>query len=469
MKDINKVIQELYWAYVQKDFILMKSLLEEGKQIDPDNTYLKKYESLYNSQNSNNWTTSPETSQEKVVQFWWKTLQCPHCGGNLSMSDHNKKSIEEYKAWNSKDLNFICKYCNTNFTWNQTWMKSLYLNISVWHEITLDNKKYRVCGWIRYVWTWETDNSGKLEYIERILVDDKGDTYYLSESKAWWNEWWESWIEYQTEISRKIVPDFNIWWFNQNSILLDGTHHTITEICSVKALESYGENSKSYTLWEEITTYQLNYKGKNYIFEKEKTKNQQEIWVYHTWEINDTNLRNGNIWYNQNASPLNFDLWNLQNLSSFLGKNYIIWSSTALKTPSSILPIWKIILFFVVVFISFQFMSCERKVQDVNIQDLAGKDLQQAKWLYKIQFWETYKKDVSDSTKSYDYWGVNHTIKSLQGIKFKIETQKDLDLLKDISAWKLELQSSQIPTYTLDFSNKSFSQYFTDNSITNFK
>jgi len=440
MKDINKIIQELYLAYVKKDLILMKSLLDEWKNIDTNNIYIKKYEDLYNKLNSNNQDIN-NIPKERIVKFWWKTIKCPHCWANLALTEDNRKVIENFKSWDLKELNLKCSYCNTEFKWNTKWLKSLYLNISVWNEITLDNKKYRVSWWVRYIWNWKTINSWSLEYIERILIDEKWDTYYLSESKAWWNEDWESWIEYQTEISRKIVPDFNIWELSQNSIIINNNNYRITEICEVIAKEVYGENSKSFTIWEKITTFRLNYNWKDYIFEQEETNNQKELWIYHTWEVNDRDLRSWNIGYSKTnkLKIFNFSFW----------KSLLAWA--------------------VLFFISLTFFSCEKNIKEVTLNDITNKNLSEVKWLYKINFSDIYKKDISESTTRYDYWGIKHTIKYLNWIKFKIETQEDLDILKQILDWNLDIKSWQIPKYNLDFTNNSFSSYFTWNTIINFK
>lgn len=451
MRDINKIIQELYGAYVKKDIALMKILLDEWKAIDANNSYLKKYESLYHTLDSTHTESLSQNtvSEEKIVQFWWKTIKCPHCGSNLSMSENNKKVIADYKAGITKVLNFQCKYCMTQFIWNNVWMKPLYLNISVWQEITLDNKKYRVAGWVRYMWTWETQNTGRLEYIERILIDSSWDTYYLSESKAWWNEWWESWIEYQTELSRKIVPEFNLWELTESNIVINNNNYNIEEICEVKVTEVYGENSKSYTIWESVKTYQLKYSGKSYVFEKEQTKNQQEIWVYHIWEVNDKNLRSGNIGYSQNY-------WNIPNF-------------TLLK--------WiYIILLFI---IPFSFFSCERTIKEVTLADITDKNLQEVQWLYKVNFSGIYKKDLSESLASYDYWGKKHIFQTLDGIKFKLESQNDLDILKKILSWDINIASAKVKNNDIYFTNvwehgswipsNSFSSYFTWNTILQFK
>lgn len=373
MRDINKIIQDLYGAYVKKDIALMKTLLEEWKSIDANNSYLKKYEALYTTLDS--WSEKKVMNGEfKTVLFWWKIIACPHCGSNLSMSEKNKKVIEDYKAGITKTLNFQCKYCNTQFIWNNVWMKPLYLNISVWQEITLDNKKYRVSGWARYMWSWKTRNTGRLEYIERILIDSSGDTYYLSESKAWWSEWWESWIEYQTELSRKIVPEFNVWELTEFNIVINNNNYDIEEICEVGVKEVYGENSKSYTIWESVKTYQLKYSGKSYVFEKEQTKNQQEIWVYHTWEVNDKNLRSGNIWY----------------------------QATSWFKPTFGATVVLMIISFV---ISFFLFASESTIKEVKVNEISEKTLSEVQWLYKVNFSDTYKKDVSDSTTRYDYGG----------------------------------------------------------------
>ena len=436
MEEINKIIKKLYDAYIKKDLESMKSLIDEWKKIDTNNSYLKKYESLYDKLNSTK--ENIDSSEEKIVKFWWKTIKCTHCWSNLSLTENNKKVLEDYTAWITKELKFKCNYCATEFSWNDKWLKPIYLNISVWQEITLDNKKYRVSGGVRYIWSWQTGNSWKLEYIERILIDDKWDTYYLSESKAYWQEDGESGVEYQTEISRKIVPDFNLWELSEYKIFIDWNSCNITEVCSVVAIEAYWENSKSYTIWEEITTYQLKYKWKDYVFEKEKTNSQQEIWVYHTWEVNDRQLKNWNIGYN--SLKLN---------NSFFGKT-IVFSIL-------LIVIWYFIL------------NHEINIKEVTLADITNKNLSEVKWLYKVNFSDIYKKDISDSTTRYDYGWIRHNIKYLDWIKFKIETQNDLDILKKILSWELDIKSSQIPNYGLDFSKNTFSSYFTNNKIINFK
>ena len=118
MNDINKIIQDLYGAYVKKDTALMKSLLDEGKSIDANNSYLKKYEWLYekiSSQNPASEQTTSETKTQSVVQFWGKTIKCPHCGSNLNLSEKNKEvleltkqlynnKIEQFKTFSNNDI-----------------------------------------------------------------------------------------------------------------------------------------------------------------------------------------------------------------------------------------------------------------------------------------------------------------------------------------------------------------------------
>jgi hypothetical protein len=238
------------------------------------------------------------------------------------------------------------------------------------------------------------------------------------------------------------VPEFNLWELNEKSISIDWKEYQITETCEVSISEVYWENSKSYTIWEHIKTYQLSYKWKDYVFEKEESSTQKEIWVYHTWEVDDKKLRKW--WLSYNDIAIN----KFSNDKHFLLKVF------------AVLTIW---------ILSFLYFWCERTIKNVTLIDITNKELSEVKWLYKVKFSEIYKKDISESTKRYDYWGIKHTIKYLDWIKFRVKTQEDLDILKKILSWELDIQSQQIPKYNLDFTQNTFSSYFTQNEIINYK
>lgn len=425
MKDINKIIQELYVAYIDKNNFLMKELIEKWKSIDLNNPYIKKYEVLYDKLvNPTQNNISPDNNLNKIL---WKTIKCTNCWSNLSLSEKNKIEIEKWQS----PFKFECIYCNSNFFWNSKWFKSLYLNISVWSSIEIESKKYKVSGWVRYSWSWSTNKTWDLDYIERTLVDNSWDIYYLSESKAFWDEFGEKWIECETEISRKIIPEFKLWNFNDKEIFINDLSIPITEKCSIFVVEIYGENSKSYTIGEEVSTYKFNYSWKNYIFEKEKTKSQNEIWIYHTWKTDIDN--------------------DFQET-----KNY----------ESRILNIF----FWFVVFLTFWVISYnDVYTKEVTLYDLSNKTLKEAQWLYRVNFSEAYKINIWDFSTKYEYWWIEHSVKNIEWIKFKIESQKDLDSIKDLLSWKIEVKSEDITEYNINFLDNNFLQYLTKNTITNFK
>lgn len=466
MDEINNIIKNLYEAYVKKDISLMKELIQKWKSIDPNNAYLKKYETLCEKLENENWQEN--NNNQKVLQIWWKSIKCNSCWSNIWKTPENIQALEELKTWKST-INLKCNYCNASFQYINKTLKPLYLNISIWKEITLDNKKYSITWWVRYVWTWWTRNSWKLEYIERILVDNAWDIYYLSESKAHWSEGWESWIEYQTELSRKIIPEFNLWEITDNYININWDLKAITEFWEVEVKEVFWENTKSYTIWEKIDTYQLNYNWKNFVFEKEKTKDQQEIWVYHTWEINDSELKS---WINTNNIKSN--IW--WYLVAFIMLVFIFW--LWIKTII-ILAIFVVLYFilkekaekwlllksffwwYVVFLISSWIYSWISNWEKTDLNKLVNQELSQTKWYYKIVINPSNKQVVKTWTTTYDNWWVKTTNTYLDGLNFKISSQKDIDLLKKINSWEFQINSESIPDYKVDFSNwTSFSDFF---------
>lgn len=60
-------------------------------------------------------------------------------------------------------------------------------------------------------------------------------------------------------------------------MVINDNNYNIEEVCQVKVSQVYGENSKSYTIGENVTTYQLKYNGKSYVFEEESTNHQKEL------------------------------------------------------------------------------------------------------------------------------------------------------------------------------------------------
>ena len=126
MDEINNIIKNLYEAYVKKDISLMKELIQKWKSIDPNNAYLKKYETLCEKLENEN--CQENNNNQKVLQIWWKSIKCNSCWSNIWKTPENIQALEELKTWKST-INLKCNYCNASFQYINKTLKPLFLNI----------------------------------------------------------------------------------------------------------------------------------------------------------------------------------------------------------------------------------------------------------------------------------------------------------------------------------------------------
>lgn len=475
MNDINQIISELYVAYNAKDLEKWNILITKAKEIDENNVYLKKYIVLFDWL-KNNSNQNLSNSDTKIIKIKWKTLKCKFCGWNIWLTKQNTDSINLYSKDQSQNLKLICNYCgkeNIFETLQKNQFKSLYLNINIWDQVTINKKTYKVIWWVKYTWTWKTTNSWKLNYIEWIVLDESWDTYYYSESLSNWSEDWESWVEKETEISRKIIPDFGIK-LNWNSVLINWKKIKIYETCKVVVESSIWDNSKNYTIWEKIITKQFDYKWKKYILEYENTQNQSEIWIYETYHKEDdlnfffifiysyliamfyfwyTGILIAVFWVTSNIWIVTWSIiWII-----FVNSKLVDWKGFPKK-----IKIFYSCLFIIILtsYFSFNFFYYEKDIKKTDLETLTNSSLEKSKWLYKIDFNNDQKQIVNTKTQTYLKWGTKTTTKTLEWIKFKIETQNDLETLKKIKNQEIIIETYDNQSDHFDFWVNKISDYF---------
>lgn len=241
----------------------------------------------------------------KLLKINWKTITCPKCWSNIY-----EKDITNYESSNNY-LKLTCPYCWTNFIWTYESLKSPKSWIYVWYEYNFLNKKYKITWWVQYsiewiekklfwddIWTWS--------YIEWTARSQEWDLIYISE--------YHDYEESTYEISKKIIPNFNITNISDEFIEIDNKKYYFKEIWDCSVLKVYWEVVKSYTIWEKIKLFYFTYNGKNYILEKEWSENNQEVWFY---EI----LKRFNFWY-FNKDLLSDIEYKISQLESKLKRNF---------------------------------------------------------------------------------------------------------------------------------------------------
>ena len=439
---MDSLVQDIYNAYKNKDCAKMHGLLLELEKKDPNNPYLQKYKKLF-SDICNKKTLSTKKSKVKI---WWKTIKCPHCWNYLRMNDKIKKTYLDYKQWKTSQLEFQCEYCWTKFVWNKTPVKPIFLsrkNVNIWKNIEIDNKIYRISSIVQYKWKRaESDEIWNLKYNEYLLVDKNWDIKYLSESLATW--YWGS--EEETELSWKVIPPFQILEITPSFIKTNKWNLTIKEVDKVKVKKIFWENTKSYTIWENIILYYFSYNWEDYILEKEGSSTQQEVWIYKRKYVNLSKYNkvvNNHFQNLSNFSELSkniiilisifFLINNIFNISSLIIKLFFLWILIYIIILSfdwkfannlrSIIMLSGLIFFIIYTYLTF---SSEQKEY---------KKWTTTKWLYKIKFDNNNKFKTYIWKRTYDYGWIQGKFKMYDWIKFAIKSDKDIETLKNIKEY----------------------------------
>ena len=443
---MSSLLKDIYDAYTKKDCNKMQELLISLEKKDPDNIYLKKYKQLYD----NTCKENKKTEKNWKVKIWWKAIRCPHCWNYLRMNDKVKKIYKDYKQWKIKQLEFECENCWTKFIWDKHSIKHLFLTkVWIWKEITIENEKYNISSIVRYEWKRaETDEMWNLKYNEYLLVDKNWDIKYLSESKSSWS--WGS--EDETELSWKVIPPFDIQEINTSYIKTNKWNLKVKEIDKVKVKKIYWENTKSYTVWEEVLLYYFGYDWKDYVLEKESSASQSEVWIYERKHVNLS--WNNKIYDNINMKGL-FDNFNSNKIilitiaSIFLiyiipGIWYIIiWLLFLLPIwtifhfskfiPKNVTTVTSLFRFFIMLFMipififPFIYVGLEFFMQ---AKEYSNNN--QEKWIYKITFNKQNKLKIYDWKITYDYGWTKDRFKEFDWIKFSIKIEKDKKILENL-------------------------------------
>ena len=400
---INQKLNQLNQLFADKNYREAMLLCEEILKEEPTNIYAKKYQDLikpYLNDKSEVW---------KIATVKWKNLKCPHCESSISLSALNTEQKEKIRKNDYQNLAIKCPYCNTTFTLQKKSSSSI-IWIQIWDKIEYLWKKYRVTGCVNYTWTWyEKNYSWRLNYQEWILLWDDNSYLYFSE---WYflDDWEEN---YEFEFSKKITPNFDLEFVSDEEFRIDSSLRDFDERNFVSASSLYWENSKVFQVWESIKLYEFSYAWKQYVLEKEHSWRQSEAWIYETWSVSKTQAFK--IFWKE----IKYD-WNVfSSPFSYLLKFKLFHLFVS----------WPIFCFFVAI-ISNAFLE-DRQV--IELKDIS-------EWKkYEIQFTdESLKKTELIKTKTYDYWWIRKYYKTIEWLKFSVQTEQDKEIIEKLKKWDFE-------------------------------
>lgn len=400
---INQKLNQLNQLFADKNYREAMLLCEEILKEEPTNIYAKKYQDLikpYLNDKSEVW---------KIATVKWKNLKCPHCESSIFLSALNTEQKEKIRKNDYQNLAIKCPYCNTTFTLQKKSSSSI-IWIQIWDKIEYLWKRYRVTGCVNYTWTWyEKNYSWRLNYQEWILLWDDNSYLYFSE---WY--FFDDWEEnYEFEFSKKITPNFDLEFVSDEEFRINSSLRDFDERNFVSASSLYWENSKVFQVWESIKLYEFSYSWKQYVLEKENSWRQSEAWIYETWSVSKTQVFK--IFWKEMKYDWNGFSSPFSNLLKF--KLFHLFVS------------WPIFCVFVVVLSNNIF---EGK-QLIELKDIS-------EWKkYEIQFTdESLKKTELIKTKTYDYWWIRKYYKTIEWLKFSVQTEQDKEIIEKLKKWNFE-------------------------------
>lgn len=451
---INQKLNQLNQLFADKNYREAMLLCEEILKEEPTNIYAKKYQDLikpYLNDKSEVW---------KIATVKWKNLKCPHCESSISLSALNTEQKEKIRKNDYQNLAIKCPYCNTTFTLQKKSSSSI-IWIQIWDKIEYLWKKYRVTGCVNYTWTWyEKNYSWRLNYQEWILLWDDNSYLYFSE---WY--FFDDWEEnYEFEFSKKITPNFDLEFVSDEEFRINSSLRGFDERNFVSAASLYWENSKVFQVWESIKLYEFSYAWKQYVLEKEQSWRQSEAWIYETWSVSKTQAFK--IFWKE--TKYDWNAFSSDDLKSNLGSvffwfvfffiicfQWIIWFLSGawilLGAFSVFIVIWVIVylaypevlklkLFHLFIswpaFCFFVAIISNAFLEDRQVIEL--KDISEWK-KYEIQFTdESLKKTELIKTKTYDYWWVRKYYKTIEWLKFSVQTEQDKEIIEKLKKWDFE-------------------------------
>lgn len=437
----QKNLEKIYTLYSQGRFEEAKKINDEVLILEPTNIYAKRYAQLLSKKEL-------QQKKEKIPTIKGKQIKCPKCLSRIPASSIDWLSLSKIYAGKYENLNLNCPYCQAKFTLQKK-KSSSPLGIKIGATANIEGAKYRVTGSVEYRWEWQEfrwdtlDSSGRLTYIEWLLIGEKNTYLYLSESISWYQG--EREVEY--EISEKITPKETITlWANKRSLEIGKKTEKFHDICEIEVHKVHGEQSKSYTIGEKV--YLAG--NKNFVIEIEQSAGQKEIGIYTTKKLS-TSQAFGIFWKSYGRS-------HVYRSSSDIKAKWVIIYTLLVGSPIIILSgLWKLILLFSIIFWICKFV---KKVHP----DTTTQELFKLGWIQvgAILLWmlcmfiSTLKTPGTFSNlqtpgsyilmfspsdigpeyvtgrTSYDYGGIRTSYEQKIWIKFKIQDEEDKKVIQRI-------------------------------------
>ena len=449
--------KKLYQAYEEKNCEKFNQLRKQLSQKEKDSPYFSYYASLKAK-------ICPQQNKKWKILLKWKTIKCPSCWSPLTLSDYNQEQIKKLKNW-AKQVVFVCNYCWNSFSYSKTPFKTIFSWYSVWDEININWKNYKLAWAVKYEWTYNEiwDSSWTLEYIEWLAYDDKWEIYYISESRSKDN-WW---TYDELEISKKTNFPFVIKNTHNSSIETDSWNKNIDEIDEVKVVSLIWELNKWYKIWENVKLRNF----WQYNLEEEKGDNSIERNLYKNvftdkWIINkipkDFNKIFWNVTFNSLAEKDSILTTSIlfPSLLGILGGifylifiKYLIWieNRNLILILSFIFSIW----FPLILLKPFSFNSNNYKELKYLLYSISLTAIFWGTLTYYFfgRFPDKYKTKVNryknhilpnwnyeykfnnfiyntQFVRSYDYGGKKYKQQILQWMYFSINNKKDQEMFK---------------------------------------
>lgn len=451
--ETTEKLNKIYSLYMQGDYSQAKKYNDEILSLDANNIYAKRYENLL---------IQKVKSQIEPERKWpiptvkWKSLKCPHCVSKIALSWLTQWQKDRIRNKDLDNLEIKCPYCHTSFMLQKKTVKSI-LWIKLWEQINYKQKTYRTVWYIEYNWKWyEWNYSWKTYYIEWILLWTDNSYLYFSE---WYSiDDWEK--KYEFDFSQKNIPEDPMAVdFQNKKFTYSGTPIHMKEFSKVKVKSAYGENAKSFKIGEEIMLAPQKVNWKPYVYEQESSWNQTEVWIYLTDKVTENVARR---YFNKATKkiikePQNFDylswMWQLifwwifwvfffQHIIGLKAILYILWIIilwlfvyNISKWQSSSWSNWwmKVLLiglfgpiFMLTIVQPLTNFIIEKKEQ-VHIEYLGMSKKSE------LNFPSGFDKNQKIiSTTKYDYGGVKTYYQENSGIKFSVQSDEDVALIKKV-------------------------------------
>ncbi len=468
--EIKQELNNIYKLYSAEKFSEAKALNDKVLVQDSENMYAKRYANLLTQKIKQE--VEPQRSGA-IPKVKWKALKCPHCVAKISFSALSHEQREKLRNKQYNNLELKCPYCHTEFTLQNRKASSL-LWIKVWDKIQYNQKSFRAVGYVQYNWTWyEWKYSGKVTYLEWILLWEDNSYLYFSE---WFSmdEWSR---EYEFEFSEKIIPKFSLEPnFDLDYVKVNGENIGFKEYNEVSAKSIYGENSKSFQVWEKVQLYPFVYDGEKYVIEKEISWTQSEAWIYATKNVSEQLARSifskqweslpVSSWFSSPTWSIGYD--DLEGFGGYILLALIaIWSFPYIVLPIMIIGgiwyfmfhkwgnsggitiwssfewMWKYfaLLIFGPVYLFFIVMP----LTNIIIENKQVYSLEKVDYGKKYELTFQNEKFTNTETLSYttyDYWGRRTYYKKNEWLKFSIKSDQDLEIMKKIQ--KLNTRENDI-------------------------